>query len=180
MFTLPFMCIDVIVDPSYYASLNNRHSSLSQYGTLVTLGPLAVFFLILIAVIHSRLQKRELKTRSSSSTLAQLVRINNTNLLAKNLLKKIGDIEPLNVPVYANSILINQNKKHSYVSNSRRFSRYELYEDCEPMATNDELLILELDTCVRKQTIPNEITTSNLLKSPSTIHEQPEFDEFYV
>ena len=168
VFTLPFMCIDVIVDPAYYDSLNNHSSSISEYGILITLGPFVIFLLIFIGIIDWKFHKTELESIKSSSTLAHLVKLNKSNLLAANLLKKIGnEEEPLNGKANRNST--EHQKKYSYVSNSRRFSRYELYEDCPPLATNDELLIFELDTCIRKQTIPNEVTNTYLLKDPSCL-----------
>ncbi len=174
VFTLPFMCIDVIVDPTYYESMSNHSSSISEYGILITLGPFVIFMLILIGIIHSKFHKTQIESSKSSSTLAHLVKLNKSNFLAADLLKKIGEEEPLDMKTSKN---FRDQKKHSYVSNSRRFSRYELYEDCPPMTTNDELLILELDTCIRKQTIPNEITTSYLFKSPVFL-KRSEIDDF--
>lgn len=152
VFTMPFMCIDVYVDENYYKSLKN-HSEDLHYGIVITLSPLAILFLVIISVVYHRFYSK----KPSTQTLSRLIEMTRNNLLAVDLLKKI----------------------ETSGNNARRFSRYELYEDCMQLQSNDDLLLNELKTCINNTTDNNN---NNKLKYPikTLAKEKRELEEFYV
>ena len=168
IFSLPFMCIDVFVDQNYYNSLHNEASSISTYGVVITLGPLLIILLITIAFLNSKFHKNDIKT--SSTTIKELLNMNKTNLLMIDLLKSVNKNEnPEN------------KRKFSYISNERKFSRYELIEDCKINPTPDETLFSELNATYKKNSMkPTDLNDIYLISNSDLDNIQSDIREFYV
>ncbi len=168
IFSLPFMCIDVFVDQNYYNSLHSESSSISTYGVVITLGPLLIILLITISFLNSKFHKDEIKT--SSTTIKELLNMNKTNLLMIDLLKSVNKNEkPEN------------QRKFSYISNQRKFSRYELIEDCEINPTPDETLFSELNATYKKNSMkPTDLNDIYLISNSELDNIQSDIREFYV
>ena len=172
IFSLPFMCIDVFVDKNYYNSIHNEASSISTYGVVITLGPLLIILLITIAFLNSKFHKHDIKT--SSTTIKELLNMNKTNLLMIDLLKSVNKNEnPENKRKFSH--ISNE------ISNERKFSRYELIEDCKINPTPDETLFSELNATYKKNSMkPTDLNDIYLISNSDLDNIQSDIREFYV
>ena len=157
VFTMPFMCVDIFVDQNYYKTLKNE-SKMNHYGIVITLVPLSIVVLVIIAVLYFKFHKQRVTT--TNTTLRFLLHSAKSDLLTNDLLQTI-----------TNDSLIKRKISNRNMSlSNRRFSRYELQDDCDEMPSNEEIILAELKTRLKPELISRLRSSLNL----------SDFDEFYV
>jgi hypothetical protein len=167
-FTMPFMCVDIFIDKRYYKylKLESDDHTRNEYrkhslGILVTLAPLSLFLLMTITFLYSMKMRRkknkaaiaaqidsvELSTKKimEHSPNPQLARV-----LIKSMKKSRADAASRRASVKSSYAIASKAKdegksqRSSVYSRDRRFSRYELIDDCEAMPNQADILIEEL------------------------------------
>lgn len=148
-FTLPFMCVDVFTDKSYYKTLkleNDDHTR-SLYrkhslGTMVTLGPLSLIAFAIVAYMYYK-RRRDKFVNEKKLIEQSLKQIQNKSVVEepKETLERIEESDESTFELNSNVIL---KRKTSEYLNKQRFSRYDLIEDYEQLPTQEEALFNDL------------------------------------